>query len=74
MEEDRFCFVRGDGLVECWIRGKLPRPTQGWLEIVSGEHPHNSDKIRADELIEGEEIAKTSFILFRVVTDATISG
>ena len=21
MEEDRFCFERGDGLVECWIRG-----------------------------------------------------
>jgi len=59
MEEDRFCFVRGDGLVECWIRGKLPRPTQGWLEIMSGEHPYNSDKIWADEsVLEGEEIAK----------------
>ena len=59
MEEDRFCFVRGDGLVECWIRGKLPRPTQGWLEIMSGEHPYKSDQIWADEsVLEGEEIAK----------------
>tara|TARA_B100001287_G_scaffold252593_1_gene234669 strand:+ start:176 stop:805 length:630 start_codon:yes stop_codon:yes gene_type:complete len=59
MESDRFCFVRGDGLVECWIRGKLPRPTQGWLEIMSGEHPHNSSEIWADQaIIEGEEIAK----------------
>ena len=59
IDDDRFCFVRGDGLVECWIRGKLPRPTQGWLEIMSGEHPYSSEKIWADEsVLEGEEIAK----------------
>ena len=59
IEEDRFCFERGDGLVECWIRGKLPRPHQGWLEIMSGEHPETSSKIWADEsILEGEEIAK----------------
>ena len=59
MEEDRFCFQRGDGLVECWIRGDLPRPPQGWLEIMKGEHPKISKTICADEAIaEGEEIAK----------------
>ena len=59
IEEDRLSFERGDGLVECWIRGKLPRPTQGWLEIMSGEHPYESGKIFADEAIfEGEEIAQ----------------
>ena len=42
MEEDRFCFQRGDGLVECWIKGELPRPTQGWLELMKGEHPSSS--------------------------------
>ena len=59
IEDDRFCFERGDGLVECWIRGDLPRPIQGWLEIMSGEHPTSSAEIWADEAItEGEEIAK----------------
>ena len=59
IEEDRFCFERGDRLVECWIKGKLPRPEQGWLEIMSGEHPDTSSKIWADEsILEGEEIAK----------------
>ena len=59
MEEDRFCFQRGDGLVECWIKGELPRPTQGWLEIMKGEHPTSSRYIWVDEAIaEGEEIAK----------------
>ena len=59
IQEDRFCFERGDKLVECWIRGDLPRPKQGWLEIMSGEHPTSSTKIWADEaIIEGEEIAK----------------
>ena len=57
--DDRFCFERGDGLVECWIRGKLPRPTQGWLEIIQGEHPYSSQKIWVDEaILEGQEIAK----------------
>ena len=59
LDEDRFCFQRGDGLVECWIRGKLPRPEQGWLEIMSGEHPISSSNIWTDEsILEGEEIAK----------------
>ena len=59
MEEDRFCFQRGDGLVECWIKGELPRPTQGWLELMIGEHPSSSAIIGADEAVaEGEEIAK----------------
>jgi len=59
IEEDRFCFTRGDGLAECWIRGELPRPIQGWLEIMSGEHPKSSSNIWADEAVdEGEEIAK----------------
>lgn len=59
MNEDRFCFQRGDDLIECWIKGKLPRPTQGWLEIMKGEHPSSSNQIWADEAIfEGEEIAK----------------
>ena len=59
MEEDRFCFERGDDLVECWIRGDLPRPAQGWLEIMEGEHPTSSRNICVDEAIaEGEEIAK----------------
>ena len=59
MEEDRFCFQRGDGLVECWIKGELPRPTQGWLELMKGEHPSSSAIIDADEAVaEGEEIAK----------------
>ena len=59
IQQDRFCFERGDGLIECWIRGELPRPTQGWLEIMQGEHPLSSAEVWADEAIaEGEEIAK----------------
>ena len=59
MLEDRFCFERGDGLVECWIRGDLPRPSQGWLEIMQGEHPISSEEIWADEAIsEGHKTAK----------------
>jgi hypothetical protein len=59
MSEDRFCFERGDGLVECWINGDISRPTQGWLEIMQGEHPRSVDEIWADEAIkEGQAIAK----------------
>ncbi|MBT4065626.1 MAG: hypothetical protein HOE76_00180 [Euryarchaeota archaeon] len=59
MSEDRFCFERGDELVECWIRGELPRPKQGWLEILEGEHPYNVDEIWADESIaEGKKTAQ----------------
>ena len=57
--EDRFCFERGDGLIECWIRGDLPRPSQGWLEIMQGEHPPSSGEIWADEaIVEGHNLAK----------------
>jgi len=56
---DRFCFQRGDGLVECWIRGDLPRPKQGWLEILQGEHPISPLETSADKAVsEGYEIAK----------------
>ncbi len=59
MSEDRVCFQRGDGLVECWIRGELPQPSQGWLELMQGEHPSNSDLISADHAITtGREIAQ----------------
>ncbi len=59
MSEDRVCFQRGDGLVECWIRGELPQPSQGWLELMQGEHPSNSDLIGADHaIITGREIAQ----------------
>jgi hypothetical protein len=59
MSEDRFSFERGDGLVECWIRGNLPRPKQGWLEIIEGEHPFEIEKIWADESIsEGKKTAQ----------------
>ena len=59
LSSDRFSFERGDGLVECWIRGDLPRPTQGWLEIIQGEHPENVDEIWADEaIIEGKKTAQ----------------
>ena len=59
MSHDRFCFERGDGLVECWINGDLTRPTQGWLEIMQGEHPQSVDEIWADEAVkEGQDIAK----------------
>lgn len=59
IEEDRFCFDRGDGLVECWIRGDLPRPSQGWLEIIQGEHPKSPLEISADKAVSaGHEIAK----------------
>jgi len=57
--DDRFCFERGDGLIECWIRGDLPRPNQGWLEIMQGEHPLSSSEISADKaILEGCEVAK----------------
>ena len=60
LESDRFCFERGDGLVECWIRGELPRPKQGWLELIQGEHPEDSNKLWIDEaILEGEDIAKS---------------
>ena len=59
LSADRFSFERGDGLVECWIRGDLPRPSQGWLEIIQGEHPKNIDEIWADEAIdEGRKTAQ----------------
>jgi len=59
MTEDKFCFEHSDGLVECWIRGELPTPTQGWLEIIQGEHPINANEIWADNsLLEGVMIAK----------------
>ena len=60
LSSDRFSFERGDGLVECWIRGDLPRPKQGWLEIMEGEHPEPVDEIWADEAItEGQKTAHT---------------
>jgi len=59
MDKDKFCFEHSDGLVECWTRGKLPETKQGWLELIQGEHPANSEKIWADESIqEGIDIAK----------------
>ena len=59
MSDDRFCFQRGDGLVECWIRGDLPRPKQGWLEIMQGEHPISPLEISADKAVfQGYTIAK----------------
>ena len=59
MKSDRFSFERGDGLVECWIYGELPRPKQGWLEIMQGEHSESIDEIWADFTIsEGREIAQ----------------
>ena len=59
IEDDRLCFEREDGLVECWIRGDLPRPNQGWLEIMQGEHPISSLEISADKaVLEGHQIAK----------------
>jgi hypothetical protein len=46
-------------LVECWINGELARPTQGWLEIMQGEHPQSVDGMWADEAVnEGRDIAK----------------
>ena len=57
--DDRFCFERSDGLVECWKRGDLPRPKQGWLELMQGEHPLSSQHIWADEAVDlGTRIAK----------------
>ena len=59
LEDDKFCFEHSDGLIECWIRGKLPNPPQGWLEIIQGEHPINANDIWADNsLLEGVMIAK----------------
>ena len=69
MSEDRFAFERGDGLVECWIRGNLPRPTQGWLEIMQGEHPFNPEEVSADKAItEGEDLAKNLIHSLREVS------
>jgi len=69
IEDDKFCFERGDGLVECWMRGDLPRPTQGWLEIMQGEHPNSSEYIWADEAIaEGYENAKNIIHSLREVS------
>ena len=59
MDDEKFCFEHSDGLIECWIRGELPETKQGWLEIIQGEHPSNSENIWADESIqEGRDIAK----------------
>ncbi len=58
--EDSLCFQRGDGLVECWSRNKAPpRPTQGWLEVMKGEHPPSSEEISGDDaIIRGTTIAR----------------
>ena len=46
-------------MVECWIRGELTRPTQGWLEIMEGEHPESVDEMWADQAItEGQKAAQ----------------
>ena len=57
-EENKFCFEHSDGLIECWIIGDLPKAPQGWLELISGEHPNSTEMIWADESIsEGKELA-----------------
>ncbi len=58
--EDTLCFQRGDGLVECWSRNdKLPRPKQGWLEVMKGEHPATPEEISGDDaIIQGKAIAR----------------
>jgi len=60
IQENNLSFIRGDGLVECWIKGDiLPENELGWLEIMSGEHPENPRNISGDEAIEkGIKIAK----------------
>jgi hypothetical protein len=69
MSDDRFCFERGDGLAECWIRGELPRPSQGWLEILQGEHPQSPLEISADKaVLEGYTIAKNLIHSLREVS------
>ena len=57
-EENKFCFEHSDGLIECWIIGDLPEAPQGWLELISGEHPNSTEMIWADEsILEGKELA-----------------
>ena len=58
--ENNLCFQRGDGLVECWSRSEsLPRPNQGWLEVMKGEHPPASEEISGDDAIaRGKTIAR----------------
>ena len=60
IQENNLSFLRGDGLVECWIKGNdLPESKQGWLELMSGEHPKNPKNISGDEAIEkGIKLAK----------------
>jgi hypothetical protein len=58
--ENELCFQRGDGLVECWTQSEnFPRPKQGWLEVMKGEHPASSEEISGDDAIaRGKAIAR----------------
>jgi len=58
--KNNLCFQRGDGLVECWVQDEnLPRPKQGWLEVMKGEHPASSEAISGDDAIaQGKAIAR----------------
>ena len=58
--ENELCFQRGDGLVECWTQSEnFPRPKQGWLEVMKGEHPASSEDISGDDAIaRGKAIAR----------------
>jgi len=60
IQDTNLSFLRGDGLIECWIKGDtIPDAEQGWLEIVRGEHPPDPKKINGDEAMEkGIKLAK----------------
>ena len=59
IEENKLCLQRGDGLVECWERNSFSsNPQKGWLELMSGEHPHDVMELCGDHAINiGKKLA-----------------
>ena len=51
---NRLSFPRGDGTIECWMKGDLCEPTHpnGWIEILSAHLPTDGNNISIDQPIE----------------------
>lgn len=59
IEENKLCLQRGDDLIECWERDSFSsNPQKGWLELMSGEHPHDVMGLCGDHAINlGKKLA-----------------
>ena len=51
---NRLSFPRGDGTIECWMKGKqcTPEHPNGWIEILSAHLPIDGNNISIDQPIK----------------------